>query len=135
MEKPNKIPQIYGYTICVIAVIAFLISLTNFINAYIDKGDLLYASSYNRNENLASYEIYKMSLLKEANSGNEAVSNKYIPDNTEIKAMYKAAINQKISAASHQNKRALIVSGILGLLSLILFITHLYWVQRLSKKE
>ena len=135
MEKSNKIPQIYGYTICVIAIITFLISITNFINAYIDKGNLLYSSSYNMNKNLASFEIYKMSVLRQTSTEGEAVSSNYIPDDSEIKAMYDAAINQKISTASHQNKRELIVSSFLGLLSLVLFSTHLFWMRKLIKKE
>lgn len=135
MEKSNKIPQIYGYTICVIAVITFLISTTSFINAYIDKGDLLYANSYNMNKNLASFEIYKMSVLRQTNTEGEAISSNYIPDDSEIKVMFDAAINQKISTASHQNKRQLIVSGFLGLLSLVLFSTHLFWMRKLIKKE
>jgi hypothetical protein len=37
MEKSQKIgAQIYGYTVCIVAVIAFLISVTTLVNAIID---------------------------------------------------------------------------------------------------
>jgi hypothetical protein len=32
-EKPNRIPQIYGYTVCLIAVVAFLISINGIVDA------------------------------------------------------------------------------------------------------
>ena len=135
MEKSSKIPQIYGYTICLVAVITFLISMTALINAYIDKGDPLHASAYNMNENLASFEIYRMSVLKQTKNEGETNSGNYIPDNVEIKAMYDAAINQKITTANHANRRTLIVNRFLVLLSLLLFATHWFWLRTLTKKE
>ena len=134
MEKPSKIPQIYGYTICVIAVITLLISLTLLIEAYIDKGAPLHASSYRMNENLASFEVYRMNVLKQTKNEGESTSSNYMPNNAEIKAMYEAAINQKITTANHENKRTRIVNGFLVILCLLLFSTHWIWLRNLAKK-
>lgn len=135
MEKPDKIPQIYGYTICLIAVITLLISLSEIITAFIDKQDPLHANLYQMNENLASFEIYKMNVLKQTKTEGETTTGSYIPNNDEIKAMYDAAINQRISTANHQYNRTFIVNGFLVLLSLVLFCTHWIWMKKLIKKS
>ena len=43
MEKQNRVPQFYGYSVCLVAVITVLISVTSLMNAVIDLGDPLHA--------------------------------------------------------------------------------------------
>jgi hypothetical protein len=47
MEKSQKVgAQIYGYTFCVVAAIAFLISVTTLVNAIIDLQDPIHGGTW-----------------------------------------------------------------------------------------
>jgi hypothetical protein len=64
MEKSQRIPQIYGYLICLVSVITLLISITNLFNAIIDLNDPLHTDWYNgSNGNISFYESYRMEKL------------------------------------------------------------------------
>jgi hypothetical protein len=67
MEKPHRMAQIYGYIVCLVAVITFIICLANIIPSIIDLSDPLHAGSIYGMQNspsLASFENYKMDILK-----------------------------------------------------------------------
>ncbi len=62
MEKRSKAPQIYGYAVCLVAVITFLIAVAQTIFAVMDLGDPLYAgNNYNK---ARYYEQDKQFLLE-----------------------------------------------------------------------
>lgn len=66
MEKPHRMAQIYGYTVCLVAVIAFLICIANIVTSAIDMSDPLHASNFYPagTPSLASFQNYKMDILK-----------------------------------------------------------------------
>ena len=65
MEKNNKIGLIYGYAVCLVAVIVFLISMSTLVNAIFDLSDPTHAEVYSGRDDpsLASFDIYKMEVL------------------------------------------------------------------------
>jgi len=136
MEKLNRMPQVYGYLICLVSVITFIICLANIIPSVIDLGDPLHSRSMYNMQNspsLASFENYKMDILKSANNESTGISQAYIPDDQTIHAMYESAKADVIQSVVHASVRTIIVSGIILLVSIVLFITHLNWMRRLSK--
>ena len=69
MEKSHKVvAQIYGYTVCLVAVITLLVTITTLVNAVFDLQDPLHADSkfqgLQGSPSLASFENYKMDVLK-----------------------------------------------------------------------
>lgn len=136
MEKTNRMPQIYGYLICLVSVITFIICLANIIPAIIDLGDPLHSRSIYNQQNspsLASFENYKMDILKSINKESVGDTKAYFPDDQTIQAMYEAAKADVIQTVVHSSVRTIIVSGIILLVSIVLFITHINWMRRLSK--
>lgn len=131
MEKKSKAPLVYGYAVCIAAVITFLISATSLVNAIIDLGDPMHAVYVPAGSpSLASFENYKMDILKAPEK-----EQAYMPDDQTLKAMYEAAKDDRIQLANHRSNRSLIVSGMLILICAVLFLTHWKWMQKLSKKE
>ena len=136
MEKPQKMAQIYGYLVCLVAVITFLICATSLVNAVIDLSDPLVAAwKFSGEPSLASYENYKTDILSSSKKEGETSKAAYVPDEKTIHSMYEAAKNDKIQTVKHQSYRSIIVSGLLIVISIILFIIHWVWMQRLAKKE
>lgn len=135
MEKHSKAIQVYGYTVCVIAVITFLISISSAFNAIMDLTDPFHAGSlYNsKSQQLASFDIYKLETVKSLKGGEGASMAAYLPDDATLRSMYETARQEWLSTVRHQSVKSLTVSGIIVLVSIILFTTHWFWMRRLSK--
>jgi len=127
MEKQNKIPMVYGYGVCLVAVITVIISLASFVNAVIDLGDPLHAErNFSKAPSLASFHNYKMDVY---NSSEKEKSFK--PDDETIRLMYEAAKKDKIGSVKHRANRTMIVNGLLIIISIVLFGFHWWWMRRL----
>lgn len=137
MEKSRKIgAQIYGYSVCLVAVITFLISISTLVNAIIDLSDPIHAGFFPPGSpSLASFEIYKMDMLKSTSSGNTDTKASYIPDDETLRAMYEAAKDDKIQSTRHRSKQNIIIGGLLMVICIVLFLTHWSWMQRIAKAE
>jgi len=139
MEKSHRIAaQIYGYTVCLVVVITFLISVTSLVNAIIDLGDPLHAGSSfgaEKSLSLASFENYKMDILKSTQKEGETSKAAYIPDDQTLRAMFEAAKAEKIQSAKHQANRSIIVDSMLIVICLVLFGTHWMWMRKLARAE
>ncbi|MCK9203644.1 MAG: hypothetical protein M0P58_04295 [Bacteroidales bacterium] len=136
MEKPHRMAQIYGYTVCLVAVIAFLICVANIIPAIMDLGDPMHAGNNfipAGTPSLASFENYKMDVLKSATKDNDKAGLNYIPDDKTLRSMFNAAVADKIKAADHDSVRAIMVSGLIIIICIILFAVHWIWMRKLAK--
>jgi hypothetical protein len=136
MEKPHRMAQIYGYIVCLVAVITFIICLANIIPAILDLGDPMHAGSVfsmQGSPSLASFENYKMDILKSSSKEGEQKDQAYVPDDQTIRSMFEAAKSDKIQTARHQSIRTITVSSIIILVSIALFITHWMWMKKLNK--
>lgn len=136
MEKPHRMAQIYGYIVCLVALITFIICLANIIPAIMDLGDPLHAGPAWSNQSqpsLASFENYKMDVLKSTSKEGEQKELSYIPDDQTLRAMYEAAKEDRIATARHGSVRTIVVTSIIIIASIILFITHWMWMRRLMK--
>jgi hypothetical protein len=135
MEKSRKVgAQIYGYAVCLVAVITFLISVTTLVNAIIDLGDPLH-SGYTPpgSPSLASFENYKMDMLKTTHQGDASTTTSYIPDDETLRAMFEAAKNDKIQSTRHESTKDMMIGSMLMVICIILFITHWRWMQKIAK--
>lgn len=135
MEKSTKIvSQIYGYAVCLVAVITFLISTTNLVTAIIDLGDPLHAG-WNQpgSPSLASYENYKLDVLKSSEKGVDNNKEVYATSEQTLRAMYEAAKNDKIQSERHQANKSIVISGIIIVICIILFSTHWKWMRKIGK--
>jgi len=134
MEKSTRIvSQVYGYAICLVAVITFIFSSIAFINSVLDLGDPLHAGFTPAGApSLSSFEHYKMDVMKTYQKNTDKAGETATLDDATLKRMYDAAREDKISASNHQSRKSLIISGIILLFSIILFITHWKWMRRIN---
>jgi len=131
MEKQNKIQMIYGYAVCLVAVITLLICVTTFVNSIIDLGDPLHAErDFQKTPSLASFENYKMDILSSSDK-----EQTFTPDDQTLRAMYESAKDDKIQAVKHRVNRDMIVNGLLIVLCVVLFIAHWRWMHKISLKQ
>lgn len=130
-EKSQKIQMIYGYAVCIVAVITFLISVTSVVYSLIDLTDPINAHrTYGKDvPSLASYDNYKIDIIKSLDPKHNVEL-----DDTTLKSMYDAAKQDAISKVKHDAYRSIIVNSLLLLICIVLFTTHFIWMRKLSKK-
>lgn len=134
MEKSQKMPQIYGYLVCLVTVITFLISASALIYAIIDLGDPLHAGwTASGAPSLASFENYKMDILKGAPKEDAPSKSVYIPDDKTLRAMFESAKSDKIQKVRHEANRTIVLNSILIAICVVLFVTHWKWMRKLEK--
>ncbi|MCK5764519.1 MAG: hypothetical protein KAH26_00985 [Bacteroidales bacterium] len=129
MEKKSKAPLVYGYAVCIVAVITFLISIAGIIFAVMDLGDPLYAGRNYNKVSLASFENYKMDMLKSPDE-----KQAWVPDDETLKAMYEAEKDDVIRRVKHNSMRSLYINGVLIIICIVLFLTHWRWMRRVGRK-
>ena len=136
MEKPQRMPQVYGYLVCLVAVITVLICASTLIYAIIDLGDPIHAGfTPAGTPSLASFDNYKMDILKSVPKEGESAKTSYLPDDQTLRAMYEAAKDDKIQRERHEAYRTIVIDSILIVICIALFVTHWRWVRKLSKAE
>ena len=109
----GKVGQFYGYSVCLVAIIAFLVSTGSIAGAVMEWMDPLHAAddfSYPR-RSLASFDTYKMDLLNPTYGGPQSDAPRYVPDDETL-------------------RRMLVTNGLTVLISIALFVTHWRWVRR-----
>jgi hypothetical protein len=136
MEKPQRMPQIYGYLVCLVAVITVLICASTLVYSIIDLGDPVHAGYIAPGTpSLASFDNYKMDILKTVPKESESAKTAYIPDDQTLRAMYEAAKNDKIQFIRHEANRTIVIGSILIVICIVLFVTHWRWMRKLVKAE
>jgi len=130
MEKSTKlVPQLYGYAVCLVAVITFLFSFTAMVIAIVDVDEPLHAGwSFPLSPSLASYENYKMDVLK--SSKGDVSTSSYLPDDQTLHTMFDAAKAERVLKVKHQARQSVIIGGLLIIVSVILFASHWMWMQK-----
>ncbi len=149
MEKSSKVVgQIYGYFICLTAIILFLTSVQSIVGSLVDLGNPKYAADL-AGSSLESFEKYKMNVLnslyapkekeaeREKGTANaepaetaKAAAPSYIPDDTGLRAMYEAEKTTRFASARHVEMRRIVENGLMGLLSVGLFVIHWLWLRK-----
>ena len=130
-EKVTRIQMIYGYAVCLVTVITFLICVTSMVYSLMDLTDPINAhKTYGRDvPSLASYENYKIDIIKSLDKEQSAE----LTDAT-LMSMYDAAKKDTVSKVKHDAYRSVIVNGLIILVCIVLFMTHWIWMRKLSKR-
>ena len=132
MDKPNRIAQIYGYTVCLVALIVALISLTAILNAMFERANPLQADRFG-GVVLTSFDAYKATGSREPMPADprEATRRDTVTD-AALRQRYDALVADRIATTRYQTGKTLVTSGILLLVAIGLFVFHWRWVRRLD---
>jgi hypothetical protein len=137
MERPaSRIAQLYGYTVCLIAVIVFLVSVRSVAQDFITLANPLQPEYGYGMQSLDSFEAYK-ATYDEPNDGyvNENGSSpreKPKPSEAELMTRYEALRAARISSNIYDAKKSLVLDGLLLVIAVVLFIVHWRWLRTLS---
>jgi len=137
MERTNRIAQIYGYAVCLVAIITILISITQIVNAAFNLSSPLRAEGYGRGGPLTSYTAYKREQLQRANApdrpraGVPSRDSAYaVPSDAEIRQMFEDERLEQIGNVRFRAMRTLVTSTLLIIIASGLFFMHWRWLRR-----
>ena len=135
MERQHKITQLYGYSVCLVAVITSLIAVASLVDAVFNLSDPLHAPGYYGEVNLASFETYRMDLMRLPTRARELSTPGYVPDEETLREMYETARADRIESVRFRSFRSLTTQGILLVVCTVFFATHFSWMRRLGRQH
>ena len=137
MSRLSWIAPLYGYLVCVIAVITFLVNVSGFIDASFDRMNPLasgrsygpYGGSLSSFESFrATYDGARPTRIAPSEGGPAARADSL--SETELRRRYEALRADQLVQATHQSTQRLVKHGLLLLVALVLFATHWMWARR-----
>lgn len=141
MDRPSRIQQVYGYAVCVVAIITTLIAASNIVEATFARLDPLRAaeSRYGADGALSSFEAYQAtSGAPVVQAGAPATVKGAAParadtlTTAEQRKRYEALRADRVDRMVFDSTVRLVEHGLLLLLSLSLFGWHWRWLRRLG---
>ena len=133
VEQPNRVAQLYGYTVCLISLVVALITTNSLINAAIDRANPL-QSEYPFGASFTSFEAYKATQQRErAVMPRPNASGADTASETTLRTRYDALVADRVAAIGYRTTKTFVSSGILLALAVLLFLSHWRWVRHLTK--
>lgn len=129
---PNRLAQMYGYTVCLVSVILGLATASSVLDAAFDRSHPL-QSEYTFGTSYTSFEAYKATWDRERPpmGPGGAARRDTVPEGT-LRKRYDAMVSDRLAASAYRTSKTFVTSGILFLLAALLFLTHWRWLRRIS---
>ena len=130
VEQPNRVAQLYGYAVCLIAIVLALTTTASLVNAAFDRANPLQTEGY-YGVSFTSYEAYRATQLRE---GGPRPVEAPVDTTSEAthRARYDALVADRLAASRYRTSKTMVTSGALLLLSVVLFLVHWRWVRWLQ---
>jgi hypothetical protein len=135
MERPERVPQLYGYSVCLVALIAGSASLLSLV----DNGLKLANPGFHTEmpwagwaePSVTSFEAFRATYdrARELRAGPSTPPPEPLPED-ELRRRYEGLRADRIAHVQAAAQRSLITSGLTLLLSVGLFVGHWRWLRR-----
>lgn len=134
VEHPQRVPQLYGYTACLIALIVGLASLKSLADSALTLADPTYSGSAPwanwAEPSVTSFEAFRVTYerAREMRAGPEQARPDPIPD-AELQRRYEALRAARIERNRVAAKRSLVISMFTLAIAIALFVLHWRWLR------
>ena len=134
VERPERVAQLYGYTVCLIAVVMALTSILRIVEATFDRAapQLAEPAEWGYLEaSVTSFEAYRATYerAQQFRSSSDAPKPDTIPD-LELRRRYEALRADRIERVRFNARRSLVTNTLTLILATGLFAWHWRWVRR-----
>ena len=134
VERADRVPQLYGYSVCLIALIWALVSLTSIVDNALSltAPELRGASEFSWEPSVTSFEAFRASYDRTRRMGapdSRDAQADSIPDG-ELRRRYEALRTDRIQRNRYQARHALVTSTLSLLIAAALFLFHWRWLRR-----
>lgn len=134
VERPERVPQLYGYTVCLVTLLIAFASLVSIVDNIITlaspthpRGDMAAWAE----PSVTSFEAFRISYdrTRQFNAAPNAPAPEDVPED-ELQRRYEAMRADRISRTRVAAHRSLVKGGFTLLLAGILFFIHWRWLRR-----
>lgn len=138
MSRPSRIQQIYGYAVCLVAIVAVLISLPNLFEAALARRDPIQAGAQRRPDeaSLSSFEAYRATYAGRPAPPGVVQQGSAIaadtPSTAELRQRFEVLRADRISRVRFETDQRLAVHALVLLIGVVLFATHWRWLNRIG---
>lgn len=133
MDQPRWIPQLYGYTVCLIAVITILISLNSIVNNTFEFAEPEMSREVTREFGGRSLEACRQRWMRSASPTPSdrpaAAPASDLPSDSALMTLCAEERTDRIAAVRHRALRSLVTSALMLLVAGILFAVHWRWLR------
>lgn len=135
MDQPRWIPQLYGYTVCLIAVITILISLNSIVNNTFEFAEPEMSREVTGEFGGRSLEACRQRWMRTATmpgpdrSAAAPAPGAAVPTDSALMVLCAEERADRIAAVRHRALRSLVTSTLMLLVSGILFGVHWRWLR------
>ncbi len=131
MDRPNRVPMFYGYTVCLIALVLGLMSVSALIDAGFERANPLQDKFGYGGQSLTSFEAFEATRQAMPNFGRETAAP---PDTASLetrRARFDAIVADRISSSTYQTSKTFVTQGLFLVIAIGLFVFHWRWMKRL----
>ncbi|MEX1186391.1 MAG: hypothetical protein WEA80_07360 [Gemmatimonadaceae bacterium] len=132
MDQPRWIPQVYGYTVCLIAVITILISLNSVVNNVFEFAEPEMSREVTGEFGGRSLEACRQRWMRTSSSIRPDAPSAAAPDipaDSVLMALCAEERAERIAAVRHRALRSLVTSTLMLLVAGVLFAVHWRWLR------
>jgi len=136
VERPERVPQLYGYTVCLIALVIAIVSVTGIVGGAFDLTTPTIANDteFSFEPSVSSFEAYRSTYDRErrmTSLGGGTVVADTTPEQI-LRQRYEALRNDRVERVIARAHRAMLTDLIGLLLAIVLFVFHWRWVRRVG---
>ena len=134
VERPERVPQLYGYSVCLIALVWALVSTMSIIeNAMsFSAPELRNANEYGFEPSVTSFEAFRATYDRSRRMGMPDTQPLDTVAEPELRRRYEALRADKIERNRFQARRELVLGVISLVIAAGLFVLHWRWLRRLK---
>jgi hypothetical protein len=133
VERPERVPQLYGYTVCLVAVLVAFASIVTIADTLITlaspahpRGDMATWAE----PSVTSFEAFRVSYdrVRQMNAGPGAPQETIVED--ELRRRYDAMRADRIERTRVEAYRSLMKAAFTLAVAALLFLVHWRWLKR-----
>lgn len=134
VERPERVAQLYGYTVCLIAVVMGITSVLGIVDAAFNRASPHLAETTDwgwQEPSVSSFEAYRATYERAQQFRNDPNAPK--PDTVseaELRRRYDALRADRVERVQFRSRRSLVTNTLTLLLAAGLFAWHWRWVRR-----
>jgi hypothetical protein len=133
VDRPNRIAQWYGYSVCLVAVVVLLLTSTSMVNNLFTLANPLQGEN-DFGPALSSFEAYRATHHQSpyVDPTEREAARRTPPTDAELRTRYQALRADRIERNRYQAQRSLVSAALLSLFAAALFLFHWRWLRRLD---
>lgn len=132
MDQPRWIPQLYGYTVCLVAVITILISVTSLVNNVFEYSAPEMSHEVTNEFGGRSLEGCKQRYMRTTSAtrpNGPVAASAQPPADSVLMRLCMEERTERIGVVRYRAMRSLVTSSFMLLLALALFGLHWRWLR------